>query len=69
MGTKTSFEKIGNHIYDISKDGLYQVFVNNTILNTILDKKMQNYTILYTNTILNQNKQEQALPPSVIKCY
>ena len=38
-----------------TKDGLYQVLVNNTILNTILDKMMQNYTILYTNTIPTQN--------------
>ena len=37
-----------------AKDGLYQVLVNNTILYTILDKNMQNYTILYTNTIPSQ---------------
>jgi hypothetical protein len=40
-----------------TKDGLYQVLVNNTILYTILDKNMQNYTIRYTNTIPNQNNQ------------
>jgi hypothetical protein len=42
-----------------SKDGLYQVLVNNTIFNTILDKNMQNYTILYTNNILGFVKKHQ----------
>ena len=39
---------------DDPQDGLYQVLINKTILNTILDKNMQNYTILYTNTIPSQ---------------
>ena len=47
------------------KHGIYQVLVNNTIFNTVLDKNMQNYTILYTNTkkkkklvqVLNNTKQ------------
>jgi hypothetical protein len=45
----------------IAKDGLYQVLVNNTILYTILAENMQNYIILYTNTIPNQNNGFQML--------
>jgi hypothetical protein len=44
-----------------AKDELYQVLVNNTILDTILAENMQIYTILYTNTIQNQNNRFQML--------
>ena len=58
---QTNQFKILHNIKMSIKDGLYQVLVNNTIPNTILDKNTPNYTILYTNTIPNQNEGFQVL--------
>ena len=52
---KTTLKQTTSTIEVPIKDGLYQVLFNNTILYTILGKNIQNYTILYTNTIPNQN--------------
>ena len=39
----------------VKRQGPYQVLINDTVLNSILNKDMQNYTVLFTN-LLNQNK-------------
>ena len=55
-------------VYQLDQDELYQVLVNNTLLNTILDKNMQNYTILYTNTILDLEKFKNVLTRTFVRC-
>ena len=53
---------------------VYHVLVNNTIFNTILDKTMQNYTIIYTNQIKSYKVMQSCIVPTetfywgTIKC-